>query len=216
MSRRILAVVVVLLVLCGGLVAWSSDLDAEVIARGVRDAGMLGSIGLIALLVFQCVVAPVPSEPIMMAAGYVYGPGPALVLSWTGVVVGAGVCFWLARAYGRPLAERVVKAERLDAAEAGLRHRGLWTAFAALVAIRAVAFHGFDVVSYACGIVRLPFAVFLGATALGVLPKVFAFTYAGATFAARPAWLDAIIIAGTFGVLGLALLAAVLRRRRSA
>lgn len=82
--------------------------------------------------------------------------------------------------------------------------------------IRILAFHTFDVLSYACGIVRLPFVVFVVATVLGALPKVFAFTYAGATFAARPAWLDAIILVGTFGALAVAIVAVLLRRRRAA
>jgi len=79
-----------------------------------------------------------------------------------------------------------------------------------------LAFHTFDVLSYACGIVRLPFVVFIVATVLGALPKVLAFTYAGATFAARPAWLDAVILVGTFGVLAIIIVAVLLRRFRTA
>jgi uncharacterized membrane protein YdjX (TVP38/TMEM64 family) len=217
MSRgRLAALVGGFLLLGGVLVVWPTDFDAAAIAERVRAAGALGLIGLLALLVVQCVIAPVPSEPIMMAAGYVYGPGPALLISWIGVVLGASCCFGLARLYGRPLAERVVTAKRLDAAEAHLDRGGAWLTFAGLLAIRTLAFHSFDVLSYACGIVRLPFLVFLAATVLGALPKVFAFTYAGATFAARPAWLDAIILVGTFGVLAVVAVAAVLRGRRTA
>lgn len=216
MRRRVVALLAVLALVGAAIAAWPADFDAEAIAARVRAAGALGSIGLVALLAVQCVIAPIPSEPIMMAAGYVYGPGPALLISWTGVVLGAGLCFGLAYAYGRPLAERLVKPERLDAAEARLRWGGPWMAFAGLLVIRAVAFHSFDVLSYACGLVRLPFLVFAAATALGALPKVFAFTYAGATFAARPAWLDGLILAGTFGVVVLVVGAALLRRRRHA
>jgi uncharacterized membrane protein YdjX (TVP38/TMEM64 family) len=215
-SARVGVVCVVLLLAGAAYVAWPSDFDAAAIAERVRAAGTLGSIGLFALLVVQCVVAPLPSEPIMMAAGYVYGPGPALALSWGGVVAGGACCFLLARAYGRSLAERLFDARRLDAVEARMGAGGGWTAFGVLVAIRAVAFHSFDLVSYACGVVRLPFGVFLAATALGALPKVFAFTYAGATFAARPPWLDGLILAGSFGALAILLVAAVLRRRRAA
>jgi uncharacterized membrane protein YdjX (TVP38/TMEM64 family) len=208
--------IVVGLVVAGTLVAWPRDFDAATIAERVRAAGVLGSVGLLALLVVQCVVAPIPSEPIMMAAGFVYGPRPAFVIAWTGVVVGAGLCFWLGRAYGRPVAERLVRAERLDAAEASLQRGGPFTTLAALLAVRAIAFHSFDIVSYASGLVRIPFPLFLAGTALGSCPKVFAFTYAGATLAARPVWLDAIILAGTFGVLAAVVVAALLRRRRAA
>ena len=216
MGRRLLPLIVVVVVVIGALVAWPPDFDAVAIAERVRAAGMLGSVGLLALLIVQCVVAPVPSEPIMMAAGFVYGPRSAFAIAWTGVGVGAALCFWLARAYGRPVAERLVRADRLDAAEATLQRGGPFTTFAALLALRAIAFHSFDIVSYACGLVRIPFPLFLAATALGSCPKVFAFTYAGATLAARPVWLDALILAGTFGVLAALAVAALLRRRRAA
>jgi uncharacterized membrane protein YdjX (TVP38/TMEM64 family) len=214
--RRLLALIVVAVVVAGALVAWPRDFDAAAIAERVRAAGMLGSVGLLALLVVQCVVAPSPSEPIMMAAGFVYGPQPAFVIAWAGVVVGAALCFWLARAYGRPVAERLVRADRLDAAEASLQRGGPLTTFVALLLIRALAFHSFDLMSYACGLVRIPFPLFVAATVLGSCPKVLAFTYAGATLAARPVWLDALILVGTFGVVAAVAVGALVRRRRAA
>lgn len=111
MNGRIVALVVGLLLLGVVIFVWPIEFEAAVIAERVRAAGTFGLVGLVALLVVQCVIAPIPSEPIMMAAGYVYGPGPALLISWIGVVLGASACFWLGRAFGRPLAERVVSAE---------------------------------------------------------------------------------------------------------
>ena len=216
MNGRIVALVAGLLLLGVLIFVWPIEFDAAAIAERVRAAGTFGLVGLVALLVVQCVIAPIPSEPIMMAAGYVYGPGPALLISWIGVVLGASACFWLGRAFGRPLAERIVSAERLDKAEAQLQRGGSWAVFTGVLVIRMLAFHTFDVLSYACGIVRLPFVVFVVATMLGALPKVFAFTYAGATIAARPAWLDAIIVVGTFGALAVVIVAVLLRRRRPA
>jgi uncharacterized membrane protein YdjX (TVP38/TMEM64 family) len=43
--------------------------------------------------------------------------------------------------------------------------------------------------------------LFLLASGIGVVPKVFAFTYLGASAGARPGWLDALLLAGTFGML---------------
>jgi len=74
-------------------------------------------------------------------------------------------------------------------------------AFAIVLALRLFAFTSFDVLSYACGLVRFPFRWFLLATALGAVPKVFAFTYAGASIGARPRWLDGLMLVGTLGVL---------------
>jgi len=185
-----------------GIIWWVglAALDPETLAARIRSAGWLGPLVLLALLVLQCVVAPIPSEPVMMAAGYVYGPALSLALSWLGVVIGASACFGLARGLGRPFVHRFVRAERLASIDTYLQSRGQATAFAIILAIRLFAFASFDVVSYGCGLVSFRFRWFLVATAIGVIPKAFAFTYAGATMGARPAWLDAMILAGVFGI----------------
>jgi uncharacterized membrane protein YdjX (TVP38/TMEM64 family) len=175
-------------------------LDPEAIAARVRGAGKFGPLLLFALFVVQCVVAPLPSEPIMMAAGFVYGPGAGLALAWLGVVAGALACFILARALGRPFAERFITRERLDAIDTYVTARGLAATFGTVLALRLFAFPSFDVVSYACGLARFPLRWFLLATALGAVPKAFAFTYAGANLADRPGWIDGLLLAGTFGL----------------
>jgi uncharacterized membrane protein YdjX (TVP38/TMEM64 family) len=148
----------------------------------------------------------------MMAAGYVYGPGSGFVLAWLGVVAGAAACFGLARAFGRPLVTRFVSHRRLDAVDEFVSARGVHATFAGVLALRVLAFHSFDVLSYACGLVSFPFRWFLAATAIGAVPKAFAFTYMGATIGSRPGWLDVLILVGSFGVLALL---PFLRRLRS-
>ena len=192
---------------------WTPDVHA--LAAQMRAAGPLGPIALFALFVLQCIVAPLPSEPLMMAAGFVYGPALGFAIGWFGVVSGAAACFGLARALGRPLAQRFVRAERLGELDAYVENRGLAATFAIVLGIRLFAFMSFDAVSYGCGLLRFPFRWFLLASAVGVVPKVFAFTYAGASVAARPAWLDGVILAGTFGSL-LVLPWLVRRRHRAA
>lgn len=188
-----------------GVLLWPylPEFDAPALAARVREAGAAGPLALSAAFVLQCVVAPLPSEPVMMAAGYVYGPAPGFVLAWLGVVAGAVVCFGLARAYGRPLVTRMVSHRRLDALDEFVGARGVRATFAAVLALRVLSFHSFDVLSYVCGLVQFPFRWFLAATAIGAVPKVFAFTYMGATLGGRPGWLDALILVGSFGVLAL-------------
>ena len=179
---------------------WSA-FSPEALAERVRAAGSLGPAALLGLLILQCVVAPLPSEPLMMAAGFVYGPWSGFALSLVGVTIGAVACFGLARRFGRPLAERMVRADRLDAIDAHLAGRSLPAVLLGVLALRLFAFGSFDVLSYACGLFLVPFGWFVAITAVGVVPKVFAFTYLGASAGARPGWLDALILIGTFGVL---------------
>lgn len=191
----------------GVIVAWSVlrlDLpwmDPEALAVRVRAAGPLGPAVMVAILVLQCIVAPIPSEPVMLAVGFIFGPWAGLALAWLGVVLGAAACFGLARAFGRPVAERFVRVAHLDALDDFVEKRGVESMFALVLAIRLFAFTSFDVVSYGCGLTRFPLRWFLLATALGVVPKALAFTYAGATAAERPGWLDALIVAGMIGAL---------------
>ena len=189
-------------------------LDPEGIADSVRKAGPLGLVALFLLLVLQCVVAPLPSEPLMMAAGYVYGPGAGFAISLGGVTTGGIACFALARRFGRPLAVRLVRAERLDALEARLAGRSLAAILLGILALRVFAFGSFDVLSYVCGLLLVPLGWFVAITAIGVVPKVFAFTYLGAV-GTRPAWLDGLILVGTFSVILAAPLWVWVSRRRA-
>ncbi len=179
---------------------WSS-FDLRAFAERVGATEGLGPVALFALLVVQCVVSPLPSEPLMMAAGFLYGPERGFALAWTAVIVGGTACFTLARTLGRPVAARFIRAERLAAVDTELANRGLLATFLIVLGLRLVSFGSFDVVSYACGLVAFPLRWFVLASAVGVVPKVFAFTYLGSSTGARPGWLDALILAGTFGVL---------------
>jgi uncharacterized membrane protein YdjX (TVP38/TMEM64 family) len=188
-------------------IAWTvtgvdlAQIDPAAIAAQIRGAGPLGLITLLSLLMVQCVVAPLPSEPLMMAAGFVYGAAGGFLIAWTGVVCGAVMCFFLARSFGRPFVERFVSVRSLAILDAFGEGSARVATFVAVLSLRLFAFMAFDVLSYACGLISFPFRWFLLATAIGAVPKVFVFTYFGANVAARPGWLDWAITAGTFGVL---------------
>lgn len=190
-----------------GAAAWAlwqvdpAQLDAQAIAARIRAVGPLGPLVLFALLVLQCVVAPLPSEPLMMAAGFVYGAPAGFAIAWLGVVAGAVLCFALARWFGETFAARFVGRDKLAVLDSLAAPEARATAFFAVLGLRLLAFTAFDVVSYAAGLIRLPLRWFLLATAVGCVPKVFVFTYFGANVAERPGWVDWMIVGGTFGVL---------------
>jgi uncharacterized membrane protein YdjX (TVP38/TMEM64 family) len=82
-----------------------------------------------------------------------------------------------------------------------------------VLALRLFTFTSFDVLSYGCGLLAFPFRWFLLATVLGAVPKVGAFTYAGAGIGERPGWLDGVILAGSLsGLLALPWLVRLGRR----
>ena len=183
------------LIAAGIGVAWAFDrydvalVDPEALSTQVRATGAFAPAALIALLVVQSVIAPLPSQPVLMAAGFVYGPIAGLAIGWLGVFVGACACFGIARVLGRAAAVRFVSPERLESVDAYVSERGLRSTFLAVMSLRLVAHFSFDVTSYACGVVRFPFGWFALATALGEIPKVLLFTTLGAGLGEISGWL---------------------------
>jgi uncharacterized membrane protein YdjX (TVP38/TMEM64 family) len=177
------------------------SLEAAGAADRIRAAGLVGHVGLFALLILQCVISPLPSEPLMMAAGYLYGPQPGFILAWVGVTCGALACFGLAQTVGTPLVHRFVDPRRIAALEAYFHDRSMLAAAGILLFVRLFAFSSFDVVSYGCGLLRFPLRWFFVTSAVGVVPKVFAFTYLGANVGPQPAWLNSLIAVGMVGIL---------------
>jgi len=205
----LLAVAGTAVALLVALLVYSFDLahlDPEVVANRVRASGALGPLSLMALLIVQAVVAPLPSPPILIAAGFVYGPWLGFGIGWFGLLLGASACFGLARVLGRPFAERFVRPQRLAVVDEYVRTRTGATLLT-LVSIRVFMPPAFDAVSYGCGLVQVPFPWFVLATALGEIPKVGSFTYVGAAAGGVPNWLTAwILLAPMLGVIGFRLI----------
>src|SRR5262249_58325028 len=102
------------LLMVGGLIAPISHerYSTETVVDQVRAWGTLGPLAVIVLLVLQAVVAPLPSPPLLMAAGFVYGPLVGFAIGWLGLLLRASACFGLARGLGPPFAECFVRQRR--------------------------------------------------------------------------------------------------------
>ncbi len=216
-ETRVRLLVAIALLASGLAVAWGvghfeiSLADPDSLAEDVRATGAFAPLLLIALLVVQSVVAPLPSQPVLMAAGFVYGPWIGLAFGWLGVLIGAIACFCIARVLGRPAVVHFVSPERLRAVDDYVSERGLGKTFVAILSLRLFAHFSFDVTSYAAGLVQFPFRWFALATALGEIPKVLIFTTLGAGLGEIPGWAGFAV-----GASVIATLAAFLLLRRAA
>jgi len=90
--------------------------------------GPLGPLGLIAFNALQVVVAPFPGYPVQVAAGFLFGWWQGTLYAVVGMVLGGLLAYALGRAYGRPLVQRIVGADRLDRWEkvAHLNSMAVW------------------------------------------------------------------------------------------
>ncbi|HEX7127176.1 MAG TPA: TVP38/TMEM64 family protein [Thermodesulfobacteriota bacterium] len=127
------------------------------------------------LMVAQAIVAPLPAFVVTLANGLVFGPFWGGLLSWSSAMVGAWLCFGIARSLGRPAAERLVGRPALEAADAFFRRYGIQ----AIVMARLLPFVPFDPISYAAGLTAMSSSRFLLGTGLGQLPATALYSWFG-------------------------------------
>ena len=146
---------------------------------GVRDYilsfGLWAPIASCFLMVLQALVAPVPSFLVTFANGLAFGVFWGWMLSLFGHVLAAAVCFWISRALGREPVEVLVGKTGLQSADRWFARWGMYAVFVG----RLVPGVAFDVISYAAGLTRMRFRNFLVATALGIFPQTFLYSYLG-------------------------------------
>ncbi len=151
--------------------------DAKVLA-GLFDR--VGPVAVVFLLAVAVVLSPIPSGPIAMAAGAIYGPFLGGSLTALGALLGATCAFGLSRRFGyRPLSSMNSPLAAFVTRKRSQRK----LAFVILVT-RLIPFISFDAISYLAGLTSIRSGYFVLATALGVLPVSFAFAALGAGAAA--------------------------------
>ncbi|UUP15728.1 TVP38/TMEM64 family protein [Nitratireductor thuwali] len=181
--------------------------DEQALRGQVRRFGMWGPLAVIVMVAGAIVLSPIPSGPIAMVAGAVYGPVLGTIYVVAGAVAGAIAAFWIARIFGYEVVRRWSRVEPL--LDQLRKDRSQNWLMAAVFASRLVPI-SFDAISYAAGLTPLAFWRFAIATLVGVIPISFLLAYFGEEFiTADPArmMIIALIVGGiTLVPVGLKLL----------
>ena len=171
---------------------------------GLRDYilsfGLWAPVASCFLMVLQALVAPVPSFLITFANGLAFGVFWGWMLSLFGHVLAAAVCFGISRSLGRVPVEVLVGKTGLQSADRWFARWGIYAVFVG----RLIPGVAFDVISYAAGLTQMKFRNFLAATALGIFPQTFLYSYLGRQ---APQVTSALVVAAVVTV-------AILRYRR--
>ncbi len=141
----------------------------------LRGFGVWAPVVSFLLMVLQSVAAPLPAFVITIANGLLLGAVWGTLLSWSSAMVGAALCFGIARALGRPVVEGLAGATPVARADAFFARYGS----AAVLIARLVPVISFDVVSYAAGLTRIGLPAFLVATGIGQLPATIVYSVLG-------------------------------------
>lgn len=81
------------------------------------------------LQIVQVVAAPIPGEATGLIGGYLYGPLLGTIYSTIGLTIGSWFAFVLARFFGLPLVEKVIKPSTIEKYDYFIEHRGLFISF---------------------------------------------------------------------------------------
>jgi uncharacterized membrane protein YdjX (TVP38/TMEM64 family) len=151
--------------------------DEQALTDAIRRLGMWGPVAIVTLIATAIVVSPVPSAPVAIAAGMIYGAAAGAVIVVIGAELGAIIAFLVARWLGYDAVRRWSGADRVMRYLSQERSQ-LWL-MAVVFASRLLPFISFDAISYAAGLTPLSFWRFAVATVVGITPVSFMLTYAG-------------------------------------
>lgn len=143
----------------------------EQVVRRLGRWGVLIYIGLIALSV---VVSPIPSAPLAMIAGALWGTVLAGVYSVIGGFLGGLIAYYLGRTLGRSAIKALTGKIIVFSQRKGEIYLG-WLIFVS----RLLPVLSFDLISYGAGMTGLSLPIYATATLLGMIPSTFLLTYLG-------------------------------------
>jgi uncharacterized membrane protein YdjX (TVP38/TMEM64 family) len=141
----------------------------------------------------QVIVAPIPGNVTALAGGAVFGLWEGFLLSTAGLFLGSCIAFGIARFYGRPVVEKLVKPKIIDKYIDTMANRH----FVLLLIIFIFPFFPDDALCFIAGISALPFHIFLILVIIGRPPGMFYASLVGSGVAVIPWWGWVIIVAVT-------------------
>jgi len=127
------------------------------------------------LMIFQSLAAPLPAFFITLTNANLFGWWQGCILSFVSSMVGAAMCFYIARILGRDVVERICTKGALKQIEDFFAKYGK----RCILVARLLPFISFDVVSYAAGLTAMDFWGFFIATGIGQMPACIVYSYVG-------------------------------------
>ncbi len=161
-----------------GLTEIYDDMDSLV--QILRQQSWTGPMLVMALMALAIVFNPLPSAPLALAAGAVYGHSWGTVLIIAGATTGAVIAFMIARLTGYEAIRKILpRYQWLD--QKLSQNRLMLIIFVS----RLIPFLSFDLISYAAGLTRLALWRFFLATLFGLVPASFLLAHFGGEIAGK-------------------------------
>ena len=141
----------------------------------IRSYGNVAAVVSFLLMVLQSIISPIPAFLITFANAMIFGWWKGAILSFTSSMVGAVLCFYIARVFGRDIVVKFTSNSALNEIEKYFDKYGSKT----ILICRLLPFVSFDLVSYFAGLTSTTLSSFLIATGIGQLPATIIYSYVG-------------------------------------
>lgn len=166
--------VLIFVLFCMKTGLWSALMNETELQQSISKFGWKGPLVLMMLMAGAIVISPLPSAPIALASGALYGHTWGTVYVAVGAIAGALIAFSLAREIGREKTQKLLGKHlsmRLPSSQNGL--------MLAIFIFRLIPFISFDIVSYVAGLTDISWWRFSLATVAGVIPVSFLLAHFG-------------------------------------
>ncbi len=161
----------------GHIFAMLSSGDINAVIEYLRSYGPQAALVSGSLMVLQSLAAPIPAFIITLSNSVVFGWWQGAILSWSSAMIGAMLCFFIARILGRDAVVHFVPKSALKTVDKFFDKFGTH----AILICRLLPFMSFDYVSYAAGLTSMGFWKFFIATGIGQAPATIVYSYVGGT-----------------------------------
>lgn len=147
------------------------------IARSIQQMGTLGVLLYISFVIVAIVIGPIPSTPVTIAAGAIWGPMTAGIYATIGVFAGSLTAYFIGRTLGRSAVRAMLGKVIYLSNHRGKRYMGML-----VFVMHAIPVLPYDLMSYGAGISGLPLSLYASCALLGIIPCAFFLTFMGASF----------------------------------
>lgn len=156
-------------------IGWLEFFNSQIkLQTYVEHLGFWGPIAIVLLIACAIVVSPIPSAPVALVSGAIYGHTFGTIYVILGSVSGALVAFTISRLLGYEYVNKNLEKH------IPVKLTGSPNALMAIVFFTRLApFISFDVISYAVGLTRLDYGRFILATIAGITPISFMLAHIG-------------------------------------
>ena len=133
---------------------------------------------------------PIPSTPVALAGGYIYGTFVGVMLTIIGTTLGSLLMFYLVRQWGRPLVEKLVDPHHIQHFLHIFKRRGQT---AALISYALPVFPS-DALNIVLGLTKIRYGTFVLLVILGTIPRYVLVSSLGGDLYAGFSWHSIIVL----------------------